>query len=120
MIFVACTHIVHQVGPQQQAYNFNGEVTFSCIAYWLADAFSGGGRKAWKYEYRIPPAFHAADLFGNGWLFDPTQNIPEAFALRFRGMLPRAHHALLDHQPGIVFAVADVVSYRILGQFHHR
>ncbi|KAG8528399.1 uncharacterized protein KY384_007317 [Bacidia gigantensis] len=72
------------VGPQQQAYNLNAEVTFSCIAYWLAEAFSGSGRTSWKYEYSIPPAFHAADLFGNGWLFDPTQNIPADFARLFR------------------------------------
>ncbi|KAI4158970.1 MAG: hypothetical protein LQ342_007004 [Letrouitia transgressa] len=72
------------VGPQQRAFNLNWKITFGCLAYWLADAFSSSSRKSWKYEYSIPPASHAADFFGNGWLVDPTQIIPADFAQRFR------------------------------------
>ena len=63
------------MGAQQRAFNLNGEVTFGRIA-----GDGGSGRQAWKYDYSIPPAFHAADLFGNGWLLDPAQNISPDFA----------------------------------------
>ena len=86
----------YAIGPQQRAANLNSEVTFSCIAYWLADAFSGSGRKAWKYEYSIPPSFHSADLYANGWLSDPTQNIPEDFA---RALQRTSASTLLEYLP---------------------
>ena len=49
-------------GQQQRANNILAEVTFLCPAYWLADAFSGHGRSAYKYQYSIPPGLHTQDL----------------------------------------------------------
>ena len=49
-------------GQKQRAFNLNGEVTFDCPGYWLAEAFSGAGRESWKYQYSVTPAYHGADL----------------------------------------------------------
>lgn len=56
------------IGQQQRAYNLYAETTFVCPSYWLASAFasnfqsSNSGKKAWKYQYSVPPAEHGADL----------------------------------------------------------
>ncbi|EAW14623.1 putative carboxylesterase [Aspergillus clavatus NRRL 1] len=49
-------------GLQQTVFNIFAETTFDCAAQWLAEAFSGPGRQAWKYQYSVTPAFHGADL----------------------------------------------------------
>lgn len=57
-------------GQQQRADNLYAETTFVCPSYWLARAFSDsnpgnkgdGGKKAWKYQYSVPPSEHGADL----------------------------------------------------------
>ncbi|KAL2826715.1 Alpha/Beta hydrolase protein [Aspergillus cavernicola] len=49
-------------GLQQTAFNIYAETTFSCPAQWLAEAFSYGPRRAWKYQYSVTPAYHGADL----------------------------------------------------------
>jgi hypothetical protein len=41
-------------GQRQRAYNIIAETTIVCPGYWLAEAFSGGGRKAYKYQYSLP------------------------------------------------------------------
>jgi hypothetical protein len=66
------------IGQQQRADNLYAETTFVCPSYWLAGAYSnsnsgsdlgngGGGKgetekKAWKYQYSVPPSEHGADL----------------------------------------------------------
>lgn len=56
------------IGQQQRANNLFAETTFVCPSYWLADAFSGrvsenaSIKRAWKYQYSVPPSEHGADL----------------------------------------------------------
>lgn len=55
-------------GYQEAANNLYAETTFICPSYWLADAYTGGGgggggpKKAWKYQFSVPPSEHGADL----------------------------------------------------------
>lgn len=55
------------IGQQQRADNLYAETTFVCPSYWLANAFasnfqtSKSGKKAWKYQYSVPPSEHGAD-----------------------------------------------------------
>ena len=49
-------------GLQQTAFNIFAETSFDCPAQWLAEAYSIGSRKAWKYQYSATPAYHGADL----------------------------------------------------------
>ncbi|KAK3690451.1 carboxylesterase [Podospora appendiculata] len=58
-------------GWQQAANNLYAETTFVCPAYWLADAYaSTPKKKAWRYQFSIPNAFHGADMAP--LLSDPT------------------------------------------------
>lgn len=59
------------IGQQQRANNLYAETTFVCPSYWLANAFStldvgtikgNHTRKAWKYQFSVPPSEHGADL----------------------------------------------------------
>ncbi|CZR52852.1 related to esterase [Phialocephala subalpina] len=52
------------IGQQQRANNLYAETTFVCPSYWLASAYSleREGKKAWKYQYSVPPSEHGADL----------------------------------------------------------
>ncbi|ORY54941.1 Alpha/Beta hydrolase protein [Pseudomassariella vexata] len=50
------------IGWQQAANNLYAETTFVCPSYWLADAFSAQGGKAWKYQFSVPPACHGCDI----------------------------------------------------------
>lgn len=56
------------IGQQQRANNLYAETTFVCPSYWLANAFSGQAsgndstKRAWKYQYSVPPSEHGADL----------------------------------------------------------
>ncbi|KAI1283890.1 carboxylesterase [Xylaria sp. FL0933] len=51
------------VGWQQAANNLYAEATFVCPSYWMADAFSGPGKRgSWKYQFSVPPSSHAADV----------------------------------------------------------
>jgi hypothetical protein len=52
----------YATGIQQATFNIAGESTFSCPAQWLAQAFSSGGRQAWKYQYSAAASHHGADL----------------------------------------------------------
>ncbi|KAH9883509.1 Alpha/Beta hydrolase protein [Xylariomycetidae sp. FL2044] len=47
---------------QQSVFNIAAEATFDCPAQWLAEAYSAGSRKAWKYQYSVTPSYHGADL----------------------------------------------------------
>ncbi|GIJ89467.1 hypothetical protein Asppvi_008409 [Aspergillus pseudoviridinutans] len=49
-------------GLQQTVFNIFAETTFDCPAQWLAEAFGGASRLAWKYQYSVTPAYHGADL----------------------------------------------------------
>ncbi|KAJ4412033.1 hypothetical protein N0V82_008912 [Gnomoniopsis sp. IMI 355080] len=59
------------IGQQQRANNLYAETTFVCPSYWLANAFSSKdvqvsesntNKKAWKYQFSVPPSEHGADL----------------------------------------------------------
>ncbi|KAJ4387971.1 hypothetical protein N0V93_008574 [Gnomoniopsis smithogilvyi] len=59
------------IGQQQRANNLYAETTFICPSYWLANAFSSttiqaskneSTKKAWKYQFSVPPSEHGADL----------------------------------------------------------
>lgn len=50
------------IGIQQAVFNIAGENEFDCPAQWLAEAFSSGSRKSWKYQYSLMPNYHGADL----------------------------------------------------------
>ena len=58
----ALTQSSFAIGPKQLAFNLNSEITFTCPGYWLAEAFSGGGKQSWKYQYSVTPSYHGADL----------------------------------------------------------
>ncbi|EDU40805.1 PnbA Carboxylesterase type B [Pyrenophora tritici-repentis] len=52
------------VGQQQRANNLYAELTFICPSYWIAAAYSGGGRTSYQYQYSALPATHAIDVAG--------------------------------------------------------
>lgn len=41
--------------------NVYGETTFVCPSYWMAEGYTGKGRKAYKYQNSVLPAVHASD-----------------------------------------------------------
>jgi len=49
-------------GQQQRGANIYAESTFVCPSYWIADAYSSGGKSAWYYQYSVPFAFHGTDV----------------------------------------------------------
>lgn len=55
-------------GWQQATDNLYAEATIVCPAYWLAAAYSPAinsnaeGKKAWRYQFSPPNAFHSLDL----------------------------------------------------------
>ncbi|KAI9881282.1 MAG: hypothetical protein M1830_005568 [Pleopsidium flavum] len=51
-------------GQQQRADNVYSETTFTCPAYWLAEAFSDNGHEAYKYQHSVIGAQHGADVAG--------------------------------------------------------
>ncbi|KAI9733694.1 MAG: hypothetical protein M1834_003297 [Cirrosporium novae-zelandiae] len=53
--------------------NVYAETTFVCPSYWLAEAFAGDGRAAYKYQYSVPAAQHGADLTGYFGPASPAQ-----------------------------------------------
>ncbi|KAK1752869.1 Alpha/Beta hydrolase protein [Echria macrotheca] len=64
----ATTLSAYASGWQQAANNLYAETTFVCPAYWLADAYSPpvtkseSTKKAWRYQFSIPNAFHGSDV----------------------------------------------------------
>ena len=44
--------------------NLYAETTFVCPSYWVAEAFSGKGRAAYKYQHSVVGAQHGADVAG--------------------------------------------------------
>ncbi|PWY96908.1 alpha/beta-hydrolase [Testicularia cyperi] len=52
------------VGQQARADNIYAETTFVCPSYWMTEAYSGSGRKAYRYQYSIVPSLHAQDVTG--------------------------------------------------------
>ena len=61
--------------------NVYAESTFVCPSYWLADAFTDKNRKAYKYQYSIIGAEHAAEL--SSLVGTPTPNQGPAFNKAF-------------------------------------
>lgn len=53
--------------------NLYGELTFTCPAYWIAEAYTGDDRTAYKYQYSVIPGIHGADEAG---YFGPLGKTP--------------------------------------------
>ncbi|SPO05142.1 related to esterase [Cephalotrichum gorgonifer] len=69
-------------GQQQRANNILAEQTFVCPSYWMADAWTGSGRKAWHFQYSVPFSSHGADVAA---YFGPTpQNLGDDMAVAFK------------------------------------
>ncbi|KAI9826686.1 MAG: hypothetical protein M1819_007320 [Sarea resinae] len=58
-------------GQQQRADNIYAETTFVCPSYWLAEAYTGNGRTAYKYQFSVVPAEHGDDIS----VFFPTSGL---------------------------------------------
>ncbi|KFX87272.1 hypothetical protein V490_08392 [Pseudogymnoascus sp. VKM F-3557] len=71
-------------GQQQRGNNIYAEATFVCPAYWLASAYTGNGRTAYKYQYSIPFGGHTDDLPA---IFGPAQpNHSDSFVAAIRSI----------------------------------
>ena len=69
-------------GQQQRANNIYAEATFVCPAYWMADAYTGGSKAAYTYQWSVPFASHGTDV---GAYFGPKpENIGDDIALAFK------------------------------------
>ncbi|MCJ1373276.1 hypothetical protein MMC20_004504 [Loxospora ochrophaea] len=68
-------------GQQQRADNVYAETTFVCPSYWLAEAFSGDGRAAYKYQYSVIGAEHGSDV--SAYFGPPTPNQSPSFSKAF-------------------------------------
>ncbi|KAI1132223.1 Alpha/Beta hydrolase protein [Nemania abortiva] len=58
----AITQSGFATGIQQTVFNLAAETVFGCPAQWIAEAFSIGGKSAWRYQYSLTPSYHGADL----------------------------------------------------------
>ena len=65
--------------------NIGAESSTDCVAHWLASAFTGGGKKAWYYQYSVPFAVHAADLAA--YYGPPMENQGPDFVTAFQSAL---------------------------------
>ena len=98
-------------GQQQRAANILAESTFVCPSYWMADAWSGEGKKSWHFQYSVPFASHQADV---GAYFGPVpENIGADMSLAFRRKFLRAL------QRGVHRCTQKLITCRYLGQLHH-
>ncbi|OBT88219.1 hypothetical protein VE02_02423 [Pseudogymnoascus sp. 03VT05] len=71
-------------GQQQRGNNIYAEATFVCPSYWLASAYTGNGRTAYKYQYSVPFRGHTDDLPA---IFGPAQpNHSDSFVAAFRNI----------------------------------
>ena len=69
-------------GQRQRGNNILAESTFVCPSYWMADAWTGSGKKAWHFQYSVPFASHGSDVAA---YFGPTpENVGPDMALAFR------------------------------------
>lgn len=71
-------------GQQQRAENVYAEITSVCPSYWLAEAFTGKGRTACKYQHSVPAAQRGSEVAVYFGPAAPTnQNIPLEFRKPF-------------------------------------
>jgi hypothetical protein len=69
-------------GQQQRANNIHAEATFVCPAYWIADAYTGGSKSAYYYQWSVSFAWHGSDVAA---YFGPaTSNLGDDIAVAFR------------------------------------
>ncbi|KAI9800147.1 MAG: hypothetical protein M1833_003474 [Piccolia ochrophora] len=77
-------------GQQQRANNLYAETTFVCPSYWLAEAYTTPPNAGYKYQFSVPPAYHAADIaayFGPAALTPPPSvNLSTSFTRAFNTM----------------------------------
>ena len=109
-------------GLQQTVFNIFAESTFDCPAQWLAEAFGGPLRQAWKYQYSVTPAYHGADMnayfpAGASW---PSKGFNHAFqkiwGSLFRSKMPLLTRATpLSLKPHTVPLTGHSSTHRPLG-----
>lgn len=77
---------------QQAALNLYAEARFICPSYWLGNAYesdslnSNSPRKAWRYQFSVPEAFHSLDLTP---LQKNPNNVSASLNLPFDGTFAR-------------------------------
>ncbi|KIW19797.1 hypothetical protein PV08_00372 [Exophiala spinifera] len=69
-------------GQQQRANNIYAETTFVCPSYWMAEAYTDGGRASYKYQFSVPPALHGSDT--SAYFGPAAKNVGPDLALAFR------------------------------------
>ncbi|MCJ1249653.1 hypothetical protein MMC30_006879 [Trapelia coarctata] len=92
-------------GQQQRANNVYAETTFVCPSYWMAEAFSDGGREAYKYQYSVIGAQHGVDVVG--YFGPPTPNLGPDFENAFMTIWG---NFITNNNPSISSAVANGAS----------
>jgi len=94
-------------GHQQRANNIYAETTFVCPSYWMAEAYSGPGRLAYKYQYSVPGATHGTDLWAYGMRTPPQPSQGPDFVLAFQRILG---NFITRDNPSISNAIANGAS----------
>ncbi|EPE10875.1 inactive carboxylesterase 4 [Ophiostoma piceae UAMH 11346] len=86
------------VGPQQRAYNIYSEATFTCSAYFLAEAYTAPGKKAYQYQYSVPFASHNADVgaYIGPALSTQSPDFVKAFRQIWGGVVVRSNPSILN------------------------
>jgi carboxylesterase type B len=83
--------------------NIYAELTFVCPSYWLAEAYSSQGRRAYKYAFNVQPGTHASDLHG---YLGPLGGVPYLSADVQRAFMMMWGRFVTEEQPSIPHAVA--------------
>jgi len=79
VIFVLSVLVALELTNHQ---NIVAESTFVCPSYWLASAYTGNSRTAYKYQYSIPFGSHGDDV--SGYFGPPTENQGPDFIKAFQ------------------------------------
>lgn len=79
----ALNQSIFATGQQQRADNLYAEFTFVCPSYWLAAAYSQSSKKAYKYQFSVPPAYHTSDIPGYFGPLSSVANLSPEFQLAF-------------------------------------
>ena len=78
------------VGYPQALNNLLSELLFVCPSYWLASAFSSPAKVAYHYQYSVPLAGHAEDVYA--YLGPPKANQGVELFAAFSGILANFVH----------------------------
>ncbi|KAM0803482.1 carboxylesterase type B [Usnea florida] len=92
-------------GQQQRADNLYAETTFVCPSYWLAEAFTGNNRVAFKYQYSVIGAWHTSDV--TSYFGPPTPNQAADFNKAFMTIWG---NFITQNDPSIPASIANGVN----------